>query len=75
MSLRRLLDTEFLSIKKKDALQMIKKDRQKYSKVYEIIETFAKNKKLITISSTYNSYLKRQDRDIEIFKKDENFLD
>ena len=35
-------------------------------------EVDAKNKKLITISSTYNSYLKRQDRDIEIFKKDEN---
>jgi len=52
MSLRRLLDTDFLSIKKKDALQMIKKDRQKYSKVYEIIETFAKNKKLI-LSNKY----------------------
>lgn len=34
-------------------------------------EIDAKNKKLITIAATYNSYLKRQARDIEIFKKDE----
>ncbi len=34
-------------------------------------EIDAKNKKLITIAATYNSYLKRQSRDIEIFKKDE----
>lgn len=34
-------------------------------------EIDAKNKKQITIAAVYNSYLKRQDRDIEIFKKDE----
>lgn len=34
-------------------------------------EIDAKNKKQITIAATYNSYLKRQERDIEIFKKDE----
>ncbi len=34
-------------------------------------EIDAKNKKLITIAAIYNSYLKRQSRDIEIFKKDE----
>jgi len=34
-------------------------------------EIDAKNKKQITISSVYSSYLKRQERDIEIFKKDE----
>lgn len=34
-------------------------------------EIDAKNKKLIKIQATYNSYLKRQQRDIEIFKKDE----
>ena len=37
-------------------------------------EIDAKNKKLITIAATYNSYLKRQARDIEIFKKDEGLL-
>ncbi|MFT6331988.1 MAG: tRNA uridine 5-carboxymethylaminomethyl modification enzyme [Lentimonas sp.] len=34
-------------------------------------EIGAKNKNLITIAATYDSYLKRQQRDIEIFKKDE----
>ncbi|MFT6346277.1 MAG: tRNA uridine 5-carboxymethylaminomethyl modification enzyme [Myxococcota bacterium] len=34
-------------------------------------EISAKNKKQITIQAIYASYLKRQDRDIEIFKKDE----
>ncbi len=34
-------------------------------------EIAVKNKKLITIAATYESYLKRQARDIEIFKKDE----
>ncbi|MFT5703479.1 MAG: tRNA uridine 5-carboxymethylaminomethyl modification enzyme, partial [Rickettsiales bacterium] len=35
-------------------------------------EIDAKNKKQLTIAAVYNSYLKRQERDIEIFKKDEN---
>ncbi|MCE3254983.1 MAG: mnmG [Rickettsiaceae bacterium] len=34
-------------------------------------EISAKNKKQIIIAAIYNSYLKRQERDIEIFKKDE----
>ncbi|MFT6105799.1 MAG: tRNA uridine 5-carboxymethylaminomethyl modification enzyme [Rickettsiales bacterium] len=35
-------------------------------------EISAKNKKQITIQAIYASYLKRQDRDIEIFKRDED---
>lgn len=34
-------------------------------------EINAKNKKQISILATYDSYLKRQEKDIEIFKKDE----
>ncbi|MES2676698.1 MAG: tRNA uridine-5-carboxymethylaminomethyl(34) synthesis enzyme MnmG [Pseudomonadota bacterium] len=37
----------------------------------QLKEIDAKNKKQITIAAIYNSYLKRQERDIEIFKKDE----
>jgi tRNA uridine 5-carboxymethylaminomethyl modification enzyme len=37
----------------------------------KIKEIDAKNKKQIIIASIYNSYLKKQNQDIEIFKKDE----
>jgi tRNA uridine 5-carboxymethylaminomethyl modification enzyme len=38
----------------------------------DLKEIGAKDKKQITIDATYSSYLKRQEKDIEIFRKDEN---
>ena len=64
---------------KRSAFELIGLPQIQWEKLAEIWPEFAKltkeiddkNKRRITIAATYDSYLKRQQRDIEIFKKDE----